>query len=46
MYGFLLWEMLSGKIPFHKLDSVTAAAKAAYEDLRPKFPNSCPGKKK
>lgn len=41
-YGLILWEMFSGKVPYKDYDSVTAAAKAAYELVRPEIPNSCP----
>jgi len=41
-YGLVLFEMISGKIPFEKLDSVTAAARAAYEDLRPAIDEAWP----
>ena len=29
-------------VPFHKMDHVTAAARSAYENLRPKLSRSCP----
>jgi len=41
-YGLVLNEMLTGKIPFEKLDGVTAAAKSAYENVRPEIPDTCP----
>eukprot|EP00026_Physarum_polycephalum_P001435 Phypoly_transcript_01436.p1 GENE.Phypoly_transcript_01436~~Phypoly_transcript_01436.p1 ORF type:complete len:783 (+),score=107.81 Phypoly_transcript_01436:144-2492(+) len=41
-YGIVLWEMVTNKVPFRKFDDVTAAAKAAYENLRPKISGTCP----
>jgi len=41
-FGLVIFEMVTGKIPFEKLDSVTAAAKAAYEGQRPFIPIECP----
>jgi len=42
-FGLVLYEMLTSKLPFDELDGVTAAAKAAYESLRPTIPDDCPG---
>jgi len=41
-FGLVFFEMVTGKIPFEKLESVTAAAKAAYECHRPFIPIECP----
>eukprot|EP01114_Cavostelium_apophysatum_P016002 TRINITY_DN4485_c0_g1_i4.p1 TRINITY_DN4485_c0_g1~~TRINITY_DN4485_c0_g1_i4.p1 ORF type:complete len:288 (-),score=86.13 TRINITY_DN4485_c0_g1_i4:149-1012(-) len=42
-FALILYEMVTNKLPFDNLDSVTAAAKAAYEGLRPPLSTSeCP----
>eukprot|EP01113_Clastostelium_recurvatum_P027067 TRINITY_DN3259_c0_g1_i3.p1 TRINITY_DN3259_c0_g1~~TRINITY_DN3259_c0_g1_i3.p1 ORF type:complete len:1121 (-),score=263.78 TRINITY_DN3259_c0_g1_i3:24-3272(-) len=37
-YGLVLWEMLTGEIPFAGLDGSQAAAQVAYTGLRPPLP--------
>jgi len=41
-YGLILYELVTAKIPYRRLDGIMAAAKAAYEGLRPTIPSSCP----
>eukprot|EP01111_Echinosteliopsis_oligospora_P005432 TRINITY_DN1875_c0_g2_i3.p1 TRINITY_DN1875_c0_g2~~TRINITY_DN1875_c0_g2_i3.p1 ORF type:complete len:576 (-),score=111.52 TRINITY_DN1875_c0_g2_i3:105-1832(-) len=41
-FSLVVWEMLTGEIPFADLDGSQAAAQVAYTGLRPKIPTTCP----
>ncbi|EFA74867.1 protein tyrosine kinase [Heterostelium album PN500] len=41
-FGLVIYEIYTGKVPFENLEGVTAAAKSAYENLRPSLPDDCP----
>jgi len=41
-FALVVWEMLTGEIPFANLDGPQAAAQVAYTNLRPAIPASCP----
>jgi len=40
-FALVVWEMLSGQIPFADLDGSQAAAQVAYTNLRPPIPPTC-----
>jgi len=40
-FALVVWEMLSGQIPFAELDGSQAAAQVAYTNLRPPIPPTC-----
>jgi len=40
-FGIIIFEMLSGKIPYVDIGPLSAAHRVAYEGLRPEFPNYC-----
>jgi len=41
-FALVVWEMLTGQIPFADLDGSQAAAQVAYTNLRPTIPTTCP----
>jgi len=42
-FGLVVWEILTGELPFANLDGPQAAAQVAYTGLRPVIPPTCPG---
>eukprot|EP00037_Helgoeca_nana_P024444 m.259515 g.259515 ORF g.259515 m.259515 type:complete len:867 (-) comp26639_c0_seq4:2184-4784(-) len=41
-YALLLWELLTGHIPFAELKAASAAAQMSYHNQRPTIPGTCP----
>ncbi|CAA6672996.1 unnamed protein product [Spirodela intermedia] len=41
-FGLLLWEMLTGKIPYEEMTPVQAAFAVVDKNIRPTIPDSCP----
>ncbi|KAL8138174.1 hypothetical protein V2J09_004175 [Rumex salicifolius] len=41
-FGLILWEMLSGSIPYQNLNPFQAAYAAVNKNMRPQFPESSP----
>eukprot|EP00026_Physarum_polycephalum_P004700 Phypoly_transcript_04723.p1 GENE.Phypoly_transcript_04723~~Phypoly_transcript_04723.p1 ORF type:complete len:555 (+),score=73.64 Phypoly_transcript_04723:88-1752(+) len=41
-FALVVWEILTGELPFSNLDGPQAAAQAAYTTLRPEIPATCP----
>eukprot|EP01132_Coremiostelium_polycephalum_P003169 gene3169-3968_t len=40
-FSLVVWELLTGEIPFSDLDGSQASAQVAYAGLRPPFPDHC-----
>lgn len=40
-FALVVWEMLTGEVPFANLDGPQAAAQVAYTNLRPVIPPTC-----
>ncbi|KAL2931931.1 Serine/threonine-protein kinase HT1 [Bienertia sinuspersici] len=41
-FGLILWEMVSGKIPYEDMTPIQAAYAVVNKNLRPAFPKDCP----
>nr|WIL59862.1 nodulation protein [Melilotus officinalis] len=41
-FGLILWEMLTGRLPYEDLSPVQAAFAVVNKNLRPVIPSSCP----
>ncbi|OAY76611.1 Serine/threonine-protein kinase HT1 [Ananas comosus] len=41
-FGLLLWEMVTGKIPYEDMTPVQAAFAVVDKNLRPEIPSNCP----
>ncbi|XP_021726458.1 serine/threonine-protein kinase HT1-like [Chenopodium quinoa] len=41
-FGLMLWEMVSGNIPYEDMTPIQAAYAVVNKNLRPAFPKSCP----
>lgn len=41
-FGVLLWELLTGEVPYHGMTPLQAAVGVVQKDLRPVIPVSCP----
>lgn len=41
-FALVVWEILTGELPFANLDGPQAAAQVAYTNLRPPIPPTCP----
>lgn len=41
-FGLILWEMVSGSIPYEDMTPIQAAYAVVNKNLRPAFPKSCP----
>lgn len=41
-FGLILWEMLSGTIPYEDMSPIQAAYAVVNKNLRPPFPKDCP----
>lgn len=41
-FALVVWEILTGELPFANLDGPQAAAQVAYTNLRPLIPATCP----
>jgi serine/threonine protein kinase len=41
-FALVVWEILTGELPFSNLDGPQAAAQVAYTGLRPVIPPTCP----
>ncbi|PKA51681.1 Serine/threonine-protein kinase HT1 [Apostasia shenzhenica] len=41
-FGLVLWEMLTGRIPYEDMTPVQAAFAVVYKNLRPAIPADCP----
>eukprot|EP01106_Pelomyxa_sp_JSP_P018811 TRINITY_DN898_c0_g1_i4.p1 TRINITY_DN898_c0_g1~~TRINITY_DN898_c0_g1_i4.p1 ORF type:complete len:204 (+),score=19.45 TRINITY_DN898_c0_g1_i4:253-864(+) len=40
-YGLIIWELISGKVPFYELDAIPASL-SATQGKRPEIPRECP----
>lgn len=41
-YGLVVWELVTGQVPFAEFEPAAAAAQMAYHHQRPMIPDSCP----
>ncbi|KAL9243607.1 hypothetical protein vseg_017476 [Gypsophila vaccaria] len=41
-FGLMLWEMVSGSIPYEDMSPIVAAFAVVNKNLRPEFPKDCP----
>ncbi|GMH40072.1 hypothetical protein BSKO_07976 [Bryopsis sp. KO-2023] len=42
-FGVLLWELLTGQVPYNGMTPLQAAVGVVQKDLRPDLPSNCPG---
>lgn len=42
-FGILLWELLTGKVPYQEMTPLQAAIGVVQKGLRPVIPPDCPG---